>query len=134
MREWAEAVRQQTARIKQNRLYVGAPLELHLARLLLRHFSLERRRKFYLKNHPLWGGITNMNLDSIWPETAGGRPAEYLRVVSTGPATPLVLAITTARGGVNVGLTYRTAFFSAPEVEAVKQFFLDAVRQLRATT
>ena len=75
-----------------------------------------------------------MNLDSIWPHTAGERLVDYFRVVSTGPATPLVLALTTSRGNVNIGLTYRSAFFSAPEVEAVKGFFLDAVRQLRATT
>jgi hypothetical protein len=131
LRELARAVQQQTSRIKQNRLYVATALELHFARALLRFFSLERRKKFYQKNYPLWGGITNMNLDSIWQPPAGSQPVDYLRAVSTGPATPLVLSITTIGGGVNIGLTYRIACFSALEVEQVKGGFLDAVRRMR---
>jgi NRPS condensation-like uncharacterized protein len=130
LRELARAVRQQTARIKADRLSVGTPLELRFARVMLRCFSLERRSKFYQKNYPLWGGVTNMNLDSIWQQPAGGPPVEYLRAVSTGPATPLVLSITTIGGGVTVGLSYRSACYSAAEVEQVKQFFLESVRAL----
>jgi NRPS condensation-like uncharacterized protein len=133
LRELARAVQQQTSRIKQNRLYVATAMELHFARALLRFFSLERRKKFYQKNYPLWGGITNMNLDSIWQPLADKRPADYLRAVSTGPATPLVLSITTIGGGVNIGLSYRTACFSALEVEQVKSGFLDEFRQMRHT-
>ena len=128
--ELAREVRRQTVRIKANRLPVGTPLELRFARMLLRLFSLERRRKFYQKNYPLWGGLTNMNLDSIWPANTGEPPVEYLRAVSTGPATPLVLSITTAGGGVTVGLSYRTACFSAAAVEQVKGCFLESVRGL----
>ena len=131
LRELARAVQQQTSRIKQKRLYVATALELHFARALLRFYSLERRKKFYQKNYPLWGGITNMNLDSIWQPPAGTRPVDYLRAVSTGPATPLVLSITTIGGGVNIGLTYRTACFSALEVAQVKSGFLDEVQRMR---
>ncbi len=130
LRELAQAVRQQTARIKANRLSVGTPLELRFARLLLRVFSLERRKKFYQKNYPLWGGLTNMNLDAIWQPQPGARPVDYFRAVSTGPATPLVLSLTTIGGGVNIGLSYRTACYSAPEVEQVKSCFLESIRQL----
>lgn len=130
LRELARAVRRQTARIKADRLAVATPLELRFARMLLRCFSLERRRKFYQKNYPLWGGVTNMNLDAIWQPPADGPPVEYLRAVSTGPATPLVLSITTIGGGVTVGLSYRSACYSAAEVEQVKQSFLASVRAL----
>ena len=131
--ELARQVHQQTDRIKQNRLYVGTPLELRFARMMLRVFSLERRKKFYQKNYPLWGGVTNMNLDSIWQQPTGERPVDYLRAVSTGPATPLVLSITTINGGVNLGLSYRTTCFSLAQVEEIKNCFLGTVRQLRST-
>ena len=127
----AREVRRQTARIKANRLSVGTPLELRFAKMLLRFFSLERRKKFYQKNYPLWGGLTNMNLDAIWQTPADARPVDYFRAVSTGPATPLVLSLSTIGGGVNIGLSYRTACYSATEVEQVKSSFLESVRQLR---
>ena len=130
----AREVRQQTARIKANRLSVGTPLELRFAKMLLRCFSLERRKKFYQKNYPLWGGLTNMNLDAIWQPQPGARPVDYFRAVSTGPATPLVLSITTIGGGVNLGLSYRTACYSTTEVEQVKYCFLESVQQLRRPT
>ena len=131
LRELAQEVREQTVRIKANRLSVGTPLELRFAWLMLRFLSLERRRKFYQKNYPLWGGLTNMNLDSIWPPKSGERAVEYLRAVSTGPATPLVFSVTTVGGGVTVGLSYRPACFSAAEVEQLKSGFLASVRFLR---
>jgi hypothetical protein len=37
---------------------------------------------------------------------------DYLRAVSTGPLCPMVLAVTTARDALNVGVTFRTAAFS----------------------
>lgn len=131
LRELAREVREQTARIKADRLSVGTPLELHFARMLLRFFSLERRGKFYQKNYPLWGGLTNMNLDSIWQQPAGGRSVEYLRAVSTGPATPLGLSITTMGGGVSVGLSYRTACFSPVQAEGIKSCFLETIRKMQ---
>jgi hypothetical protein len=42
-----------------------------------------------------------------------------------------VLSITTIGGGVNIGLSYRTACYSTAEVEQVKSCLLDEVRQLR---
>ncbi len=131
LQDLGREVHEQTARIKANRLSVGTPLELRFARSILQFFSLERRKKFYQKNYPLWGGLTNMNLDSIWQPPPGGHPLEYLRAVSTGPATPLVLSVTTAGGGVSLGLSYRTACFSEAEVEQMKICFVESVRNLR---
>jgi hypothetical protein len=75
-----------------------------------------------------------MNLDSTWQPPAGERPLEYLRAVSTGPATPLVLSVTTVGGGVSLGLSYRTACFSAAEVEQVYRRALELCELQGAAT
>jgi hypothetical protein len=128
----AQAVRDQTRRFKQARLYLAAPFQYALARFLLGFCSADRRRKFYPKHHPLWGGITNMNLNSLWPQPAAGPALDYLRAVSTGPATPLVLSITTLGQVVNIGLSYRPTVFSPTAIEHVKAALVGAAETFRA--
>jgi NRPS condensation-like uncharacterized protein len=125
----AKDIRGQTCRIKEGRHYLATPLQLAFARFMLSFFPAERRKTFYQKYHPLWGGITNINLNSLWSEQNEARPIDYFRAVSTGPVTPLVLSVTTVRDHVNIGLTYRTAIFSAQEIEEVQAHFLDALKQ-----
>ena len=131
MMDLARDIRRQTLRVKQDGLYLGTPLELAFGRFMLSLFSTERRKKFYQKHYPLWGGITNMNLNSIWEQPQGERPIDYFRAVSTGPATPLVLSVTTVRDVVNIGLTYRSTVFSVAEIEQVKSYFLDWEKHLK---
>jgi hypothetical protein len=126
----AKDIQRQTGAIKRGRLYVGAPLELAFVRLLLSFYSTDWMKKFYQKHFPLWGGITNMNLNSLWKQQEGEEPIDYFRAVSTGPVTPLVVSVTTVRDWVNIGLTYRTTVFSVAEIEHVKKFFLETVKHL----
>ena len=128
----AQDIRRQTLGIKRRRLYLGTPLELAIARLTFSLFSTSRRKKFYQKNYPLWGGVTNMNLNSLWAQPPGERPIDYFRAVSTGPATPLVLSVTTVRDVVNIGLTYRSTVFSAAEIEQLKTNFHASLGTLEA--
>ena len=65
LRNLAADLASQTASIKRHKLYLAAPLELGFARFMFKFFSLDRRKKLYAKHYPLWGGITNMNLNSI---------------------------------------------------------------------
>ncbi len=148
-------LRRQTLRIKTRRLALATPVELAFGRLLFSFFSTQRQKKLYQKNYPLWGGITNMNLNSIWEQpvlrsTTRGRPLipgttaeggpqgsngiDYFRAVSTGPATPLVLSTTTAGNRLNVGLTYRTTVFSDSDIQQIKSTFLNCVHQLEPIT
>lgn len=126
--ELAQAVQRQTAAIKQRRLFYSVTLDLATVLRLLPFYSTERQKKLYLKNYPLWGGITNMNVNSLWSGTAP--PAAYLRTVSTGPVTPLVLGFTTARDSATVALSYRTTVFSAPMIERFKQDLRELIRSL----
>ncbi len=121
----ARSIGGQTLRIKRSRLYLGAPLELAFGRLMISLFSEERRRKLYQKHYPLWGGLTNMNLNGLWPQMDDARPVDYFRAVSTGPVTPLVVSLTTVGRLANVGLTYRSTVFDAPEIERIKDCFLN---------
>lgn len=123
LRELAGALRRQTLAIKQQQLYLATPMELGLGRFVLRFFSPEQRAKFYQKNYPLWGGLTNMNLNSLWGPSDADPPLNYFRGVSTGPVTPLVLSVTTVGDRANVGLSYRATVFSPEEIEQVKSGF-----------
>ena len=74
-----------------------------------------------------------MHLDAIWDsprervallsrgERDGIIPADYLRAVSTGPATPLVLSITTVHERVRIGLSYRTTVYSPADIEQMQR-------------
>ena len=123
--ELAGDLRKQTLRIKQRRLYLGAAMELAMGRFMSNLCSKPQRKTFYQKNYPLWGGISNMDLNPIWPQAEQPRPIDYFRAVSTGPVTPLVLSITTVGKAAHVGLTYRSTVFSAPEIERIKGCFAE---------
>jgi hypothetical protein len=130
LRELAGDIRRQTLAIKQRLLYLATPMELGLGRFVLRFFSPERRKKFYQKNYPLWGGLTNMNLNALWRQSPADGPMDYFRGVSTGPVTPLVLSVTTVGDRANVGLSYRTTIFSPEEIERVRHGFTQHLEEL----
>lgn len=131
LRELSAGIRQETSRIKRHRLYLGAPLELGFGRFMMRFFSPARRRKLYVKHYPLWGGITNMNLNSIWKQEEGGGMRDYFRGVSTGPITPLVLSVTTVGDKVNMGLSYRATVFSRSDIDSLRGRFLESAEEAR---
>ncbi len=130
--ELARDIRRQTQAIKRRKEYAGPPLELVLGRFLLSFFSTEHRTKLYQKHYPLWGGITNMNLNLLWPQPAGAPPLDYFRGVSTGPVTPLVLSVTTVGDGVNLGLTFRATTFTDAHIRQVKKQLLNLLEKLTA--
>jgi NRPS condensation-like uncharacterized protein len=121
----------QTARIKRHKLYLASPLEMGFARLMFKLFSPVRQKKFYAKHYPLWGGITNMNLNSVWGETDRNAPLDYFRGVSTGPVTPLVLSVTTIGDRANIGVSYRFAVFSKNDIRELQCRFLEHLEETR---
>jgi hypothetical protein len=120
----AKDVRSQTSAVKRNRLYLGGGLELRLAQFLISRSSPKHRQTFYQKNYPLWGGISNMDLNFYWSQAGDNPPVDYFRAVSTGPVTPLVLSISTIGSNTNVGLSYRSTVYSAEQVEQIRNSFL----------
>ena len=126
----AKDVRRQTLRIKKYRLSVRTAIGLGLARHLVPLLSPSRRKKFYPKYYPLWGGITNVNLNALWQEGDGGVCPDYLRAVSTGPASPLVLSITTVNDILNIGVSFKTTVFGQDDVEKIMRSFSDSLDTL----
>ncbi len=124
LKELAADIGRATLDIKRKKLYLATAMELSFGRLVLSFFSEERRKRVYQKNYPLWGGLTNMNINSLWPSE---KPTDYFRGVSTGPVTPLVLSFTTAGESANIGLSYRSTVFTAADIERLGRYFLDAV-------
>jgi NRPS condensation-like uncharacterized protein len=126
----AKEIGQKTHEIKRKRLYLATALELSFGRFMFSFFSTERRKKLYQKNYPLWGGLTNMNINSLWQPQDGDKPLDYLRAVSTGPTTPLALSFTTTGQGANVGLSYRSTVYSKAEIERVKSCFISNLDEM----
>jgi hypothetical protein len=110
----------ETACIKREKLYLQSLMALGVSGVLWRFLSREQRAGFYTKNYPAWGAITMVDVDALWGE-AGGRmpPPEYLRAVSTGPLTPMVVAVTTTAGVLHAGISYRTAAFTPADVDRI---------------
>jgi hypothetical protein len=73
-----------------------------------------------------------MNINSLWLKAGATEPADYIRAVSTGPVTPLVLSFTTSGQAANIGLSYRTTVFSPPDIERLKACLLESLANLEA--
>ena len=119
----ARDIRRQTLAVKNGRLYLAAPLELAFGRFMFSLYSTERKKKFYQKHYPLWGGLANINLNSLWEQQPCEGPIDYFRAVSTGPTTPFVLSFTTVREAVNISLTWRSTFFSPQQIRRTQNPF-----------
>ncbi len=115
----AKEINVQTGEIKKYRVYLRSILEQYLALPLLSLFSGQRQLKFYPKYYPLWAGLTNVNLKTIWDGKGDDGPADYIRAVSTGPVCPLVVSFTTVNEILNIGISYRTAVYSAEDIEFI---------------
>lgn len=131
LKQLAEDVHRQTSRIKRTRRYMGTPLDLASSIRSVSMLSTERKKKFYQKHYPLWGGLTNMNLNTIWPQSNETTPVNYFRAVSTGPATPMVLSITTVQEMANISISFRTTVFSTADINHIKSEFLSLLQHLK---
>ena len=116
-------ISRQTRSIKRSKGYLRTLVDMRMALPLLRKSPPEKREKMYAQNYPLWGGVTSFNLNRL--SRAGSRRAtlDYVRAVSTGPACPLVLSITTYGDALNVTVSYRPAVFSREDVDRIMEQF-----------
>jgi hypothetical protein len=133
LRQLAQDVHAETARIRRQRLYLQTLAGLGVSGLMWPFLSPAQRERFFPKYHPVWGGVSMLNVNAIW-EQAGSlqaTPADYLRAISTGPACPLVLAVTAARDLLHVGMSFRVATFSRATIDGVGAAFTRAIESLR---
>jgi len=130
----ARDIHRQTTVIKKGKLYMGSSLEFTLGRIMFARYSGERQKRLYQKHFPLWGGITNVNLNTLWDQSAIDKPIDCLGAVSTGPLVPLVFSVMTVRDRLNVAISYRPAFFPETSLRQIKRDLSDLLAQLDAGT
>lgn len=133
LQELAREVHAESLRIRREHLYLQTLAALGIAGVMWPWLSGEQRERFFPKYHPVWGGISMLNVDALW-ERAGSDerpPAEYFRAISTGPACPVVLAVTATGGALQVGISFRVGVFSRATVEQVKVALQRSLEGLR---
>lgn len=131
LRELAREIHAETARIKAEKLYLQTLLALGWAALAWRFLKTDRRLRFLAKHYPLWAGVTNIHADPLCRALREGEASpEYLRAVPTGPLAPIVFAITTLGGVMQIGVSFRSADVSRELVEGVATEFLRCVHGL----
>jgi hypothetical protein len=128
----AQAVQQQSSRIKRQRLYLHSLLGLGLSALLWPWLSPLQRQNFYPKHFAVWAGITSLDVDLLWGESAPAATAglDYLRAVPTGPLCPLVLAVTRVHDQLRLGFAFRTSAYSREAVAALAASMLRQADEL----
>jgi hypothetical protein len=119
LRDLTRDVHAQTTRIKRLRLYLQTLTGMGYSNIVWPHLSPEQQQTFYEKNYPVWAGITTLNVDALWSDGGSSARAGYVRAISTGPQTPMVVGATTAGGALEVVMTYRTAAFERAMVERI---------------
>lgn len=130
LEQLAKDIHAQTEKIKRYKLYLRTIPEMRTALFLISLFFKKRLKKFYSKYYPLWGGITNLNLNDVWKQTDGQISIDYFRTVSTGPTVPVVFSFTTVGDVLNIGVSYRTAAFSREEADRIISNFSECVAGL----
>lgn len=127
----ARDIHRQTARVRRRKLYLVTLLVLGGVGLLWPRLTPARRARVYGKHYAAWAGLTPLDVDTIWRNAgAAAPPAGYLRGVSTGPATPLIVAATTAGSELQIGLTYRPAAFTADDIGKIAAALVSGADEL----
>jgi len=131
LRELAQDIHAETARIKREKLYLQTLIVMRIGGVLWRFLSPERRAAFHAKSYPVWFGITPLDVRALWQREGAAAPTpEYVRVVSTGPLAPLVVAATTDGLGLVLGLSFRTAAFSREDIARIGGNVLERIATL----
>ena len=132
LRELVAIVHAETERVKRRKLYLQMLLAIAIAGMQWRFLTLEQRQRFFAKHYPVWAGTTPLNVTRLWPAAdTTAAPPEYLRGGSTGPLTPMVVALTTAGEVLHVGISFRTTAFERHAVDGVVADILSCIRSLR---
>lgn len=89
--------------------------------------------RFYRKEIPLAGGLSNVNLSGSWAQRLHPSPLlDYVRISPTGPMVPLVLSVTTLGSQMSLALTYRPALLDQAEAQEMAQTIIDRLAEVSA--
>ncbi|MFO1304919.1 MAG: hypothetical protein U1F54_14385 [Burkholderiales bacterium] len=129
----ARDVHEQTDRVKRRKLYLQTLFLLACGGLAWRFMTPEQHKHMDAKNHPVWAGLSALNVEAIWNGVPGKTPVlHYLRAVSTGPVAPIVVAPASVGEGLSVGVSYRTSAFTREDIERINERVMSCARRLAA--
>jgi hypothetical protein len=133
VRELSQDVHRVTSKVRRRKLYLVTLLALFGLWLLWPRLSAKQRGAVDAKNYPAWAGLTPLDVDALWPQAFGTAPPDqYLRAVSTGPASPLIVAATTVDGEWHLGFSYRIAAYTAEDIDRIAAAITHLVNTLDA--
>lgn len=131
LRDLASAVHAQTDAIKRSKGYLQTLLGLGIAGFEWGFMSQAQRQRYFPKHFPVCAGTTPLHVDALWRNGGGGDdPPDYLRVVSTGPLAPMILAFTMVGKVINAGIAFRTTVYTRDDIEGVAAAMLRSIRTL----
>jgi len=115
----AVEMHKQTKKAKKYRLYLKSIFEM-APLIYFGKSEFRKEKEIYAQDiYPLWAGISNINLDPLWPQASAPESVDYFRAVSTGPFSPVVFSITTVCGVLNIGLSYRKTVFTPEDINTI---------------
>ena len=129
--EVAQDVRGATARVKRERLYLMTLGAIAVDRIVGRFRTREQRMGVYAKSYPVGAGVSSLNVNALWRTGDGDGAPAYIRGVPTGPASPIVVAVTTSGNTLCAGITYRTAAAGPDDIRQLQAHLKSRIRALK---
>jgi hypothetical protein len=127
----ARDINAQTQRVKRRKLYLQTLYMIAWGGLVWPFLTPAQRTQMHAKNYPVWAGMTMLNVEAIWSEAPGdARVLHYLRAVSTGPFTPILMMPASVGDCLHIGVTYRTAAFAKEDVARISAKLIECARNL----
>ena len=134
LRDWPRLLRtvaSQNQVHKRNGIAQASMVWMGAAQLLDSVVSDEDLYRFYRKEIPTSGGLSNVNMNVGWAGKYAPQPLkEYWRISPTGPLAPLVFSTTTLGSSLFIALTCRDALLPTPLAEQLAETFLNRLRQV----
>jgi hypothetical protein len=130
LRELAQDVHRATARVKSEKLYLTTLGAIAVDRVVGRFRTREQRMGVYAKSYPVGAGVSSLNVNALWHAADGSAPI-YIRGVPTGPASPIVVAVTTSGDTLCAGITYRTAAAGPDDIRKLRVHIQRSIQTLK---
>jgi len=137
LRDWPRLLRSvasQNRVNKQSGLAQASMLWMAAAMAVNRFVPDRNLYKFYRKEMPVSGGLSNVNMNDTW--AARYHPdilQEYWRVSPTGPLVPLVFSTTTLGSRMTIALTCRDALLPPEKSATLAACMLNRLRSVALT-
>ncbi len=125
------AVAAHNARLKEKKAAAASILRMGMGFMQGRFLSQKRLTSFYRNYMPLFGGVSNVNMNRSWPaKYHPGVVLDYIRVAPTGPMVPVVIAVTTIGKRCTFMLTRRASVVDEESGKKLAGMFVEELTAL----